>query len=367
MKKKLFKGLNKKNQKKSSYRKTNSAPEAGDIEIEYTVEPDEPKLGFVDPIQTISQNLPEQFAGRRIFSLKLGKTKYGKLSKKQKPVTLQVVPEKQMATISRMEVQKSASLSFRERNRQKDQKLIRMVICAVVALAVLIGGGYGIGYLIDQNRTCYSLAVDGEEMLLFPSEQAAKEALENYVYSQLPEGADGVQTDYKQQVAVVSCKAKGREFSSEEEIQNTLTNKVQVMVLTKAITVDGEAVAALLSEDAALGAINDVKEHYFPDNDNIIVTDAKFREQVAVTDYWCPTAWVKTREQAVASILGGANEDLKHTVANGESLWTIAKKYNTTVAALQEANPSIDPARLHIGQEIRLTQYKPIVRVVLVL
>ncbi|TYR78656.1 LysM peptidoglycan-binding domain-containing protein [Priestia megaterium] len=36
----------------------------------------------------------------------------------------------------------------------------------------------------------------------------------------------------------------------------------------------------------------------------------------------------------------------------GDTLYSIAKKYNITVQQLQEANPGIDPAKLQIDQEI---------------
>ena len=36
----------------------------------------------------------------------------------------------------------------------------------------------------------------------------------------------------------------------------------------------------------------------------------------------------------------------------GDTLWKISRRYNTTVDALIEANPDIDPNNLHIGQKI---------------
>ena len=41
-----------------------------------------------------------------------------------------------------------------------------------------------------------------------------------------------------------------------------------------------------------------------------------------------------------------------HTVQAGETLFSIAARYNTTVGALLRANPGIDPDRLLIGQQI---------------
>lgn len=41
-----------------------------------------------------------------------------------------------------------------------------------------------------------------------------------------------------------------------------------------------------------------------------------------------------------------------HTVRFRETLWVIARKYNTTVNAILAVNPGIDPYNLRIGQII---------------
>jgi LysM repeat protein len=44
----------------------------------------------------------------------------------------------------------------------------------------------------------------------------------------------------------------------------------------------------------------------------------------------------------------------EHTVANGDKLSTIAKKYNVTVTALREANPGVEPTKLQIGKTLHI-------------
>ncbi|MCK9536885.1 MAG: LysM peptidoglycan-binding domain-containing protein [Bacilli bacterium] len=41
-----------------------------------------------------------------------------------------------------------------------------------------------------------------------------------------------------------------------------------------------------------------------------------------------------------------------HAVRPGETLWMIARRYNTTVRAVMMANPGINPNTLRIGQII---------------
>ena len=44
-----------------------------------------------------------------------------------------------------------------------------------------------------------------------------------------------------------------------------------------------------------------------------------------------------------------------YVVKKGDTLWAIAKKFNVTLAALQEANPEItDPTKLRVGTQLRI-------------
>ncbi|HTB64078.1 MAG TPA: LysM domain-containing protein [Opitutales bacterium] len=48
-----------------------------------------------------------------------------------------------------------------------------------------------------------------------------------------------------------------------------------------------------------------------------------------------------------------------YAVASGDNLSSIARKFNVSLKALEDANPGVDPAKLHIGQEISIPGSKP--------
>ena len=54
-------------------------------------------------------------------------------------------------------------------------------------------------------------------------------------------------------------------------------------------------------------------------------------------------------EQALAPWLRGCTV---HTVVRGDTLWRIASRYDTTLSALESANPALDPFDLRIGQRL---------------
>lgn len=43
-----------------------------------------------------------------------------------------------------------------------------------------------------------------------------------------------------------------------------------------------------------------------------------------------------------------------HIVAEGDNYWSVARRYDVSVAALTAANPGVEPTRLHIGQELAI-------------
>lgn len=45
---------------------------------------------------------------------------------------------------------------------------------------------------------------------------------------------------------------------------------------------------------------------------------------------------------------------LSYTVADGDNLWSVARQFDVTVAAVTQANPGVDPARLRIGQTLAI-------------
>jgi LysM repeat protein len=57
----------------------------------------------------------------------------------------------------------------------------------------------------------------------------------------------------------------------------------------------------------------------------------------------------RTTVQPTVPPAAGATE---HSIAKGESFFVLAQKYGVTVKAIADANPTVDPRRLQIGQKI---------------
>lgn len=71
---------------------------------------------------------------------------------------------------------------------------------------------------------------------------------------------------------------------------------------------------------------------------------------------WVSQLGAAAGNAAAAAAIAPAAAPTVHTVARGDTLGAIAKKYGTTTAALQQANNIRDPSRISIGQKITIPQ-----------
>lgn len=71
---------------------------------------------------------------------------------------------------------------------------------------------------------------------------------------------------------------------------------------------------------------------------------------------WVSQLGASAGNAAAAAAIAPQAAPTVHTVARGDTLGAIAKKYGTTAAALQQANNIKDPSRIAIGQKITIPQ-----------
>jgi LysM repeat protein len=80
--------------------------------------------------------------------------------------------------------------------------------------------------------------------------------------------------------------------------------------------------------------------------------DAPARPSAAVAQSPAPASPPESprRTTTTAPAVGGR----VHAIRAGETLGAVADRYETTVAALVELNPGIDPVALQVGQRVRV-------------
>lgn len=149
--------------------------------------------------------------------------------------------------------------------------------------------------------------------------------------------------------------AKDHEITSEEELKRNIKSKINLLVTGFAIVIDGEEIGVLKTEKEAKDIIEEVKNHYLDHlPEEAKIKEVKIKENIEFKQKDIPISEIASRDKLIQYIKEGSEEIRTHTVEVGESFWTIAKIYNTTVEELIDANPDRDPEKLKPGDEVKL-------------
>ncbi len=144
------------------------------------------------------------------------------------------------------------------------------------------------------------------------------------------------------------------------KLQNDLGQAQSDITDVKAAAASAAGLSAKVND--AAGKI-DAVENYI----STTVAKGFADDRTAINDLTDKVSKLSTAKTATAaSAKGGAAAT--HVVAgqggtvqisSGETLSVLAKKYNVTVKAIEDANPGVDPNHLKIGQEITIPGSKP--------
>lgn len=152
-----------------------------------------------------------------------------------------------------------------------------------------------------------------------------------------------------------------------EEMAGVFREKVTFLAKGHVITVNGQEIVALASEEEARGVVSDLRAVYIDaimSRENATVEDVFIREEVGIREKEVSADKFRTREEAVLILSRGTDKTLKYTVRRGDSLWAIAEANHLTVADLLRANPEVGNGGLiREGQDLNLVVPDPYVTV----
>ena len=158
----------------------------------------------------------------------------------------------------------------------------------------------------------------------------------------------------------VEVKAKSAEAS---EIRTVLKEKLDWKVDASAIQVNQAKTAVLASTEEAESVLDTVKRAYLPSNGNVTLVEAEFVEPIEVVTVEASIRELDSATEAVQLLTQGTEKIEEYVLKAGDSLWTIASENDTSVEALQAANPNVGEKSLQIGEVLKLAKAEPMVSV----
>jgi LysM repeat protein len=121
------------------------------------------------------------------------------------------------------------------------------------------------------------------------------------------------------------------------------------------IYIQGVPAVALPDAQAAEDVLEQIKAGY-AENFASITAAPVFKEDIEVrSEPAGPEIWAEA-DVALAVLRGDAGGGSTHTVASGETGWTIASRHGLSVSDLEARNPGLQLSRLRIGQKLQLEE-----------
>lgn len=201
----------------------------------------------------------------------------------------------------------------------------------------------------------YEVIVDGENIGLVTDKDIVYTAIEN-VRTRMSEYL-GENSDYEKDPVFVRRVVAEDKLAQQSQIEDALLSNMDTMVEAYAVYVDGEALFGLTSQEAAEWVFTKYKQKFTGEeiSDDMIVD---FCEETEINKEYVHIALLETPEEALEILSGGDTTVATYTVKDSDTLWDIAKKYDTTVEHLLALNDNVDD-NIKEGMEIKVEETVP--------
>jgi len=250
---------------------------------------------------------------------------------------------------------------FRKRTTESKDRKALLTLAPIFVLAVFF-----VSVVYTQWTKPAQLYLDDQPMLYVNQEEEAMQVLEEVKAELAQNYPQDANLHYENKIHFskkgVETKA---EAVSEEELRNFFKENLAWKIQASIIEVDQVKTAVLSSTEEAEAVLEAVKQTYLPKDGSVNVLEAEFVEPVKITQDIVALDEIVSKEAAVAALTQGKEKIQEYVLQPGDSLWTVARKNNTTVAELEAANPDLGKV-LQIGQVIKLAKAEPLVSVKMV-
>lgn len=258
------------------------------------------------------------------------------------------------------------------------RKQIMMSVGGVAVLAAAIWGGTT---YVQANTFPYLQVYNGEE---YVGEIKSEDQLEQLYTDLLAK----VQESNPNAIMKLDTSAihivEGEKYKADPTTEETLT-ELAAMIPSYAegieLKVNGVAVGIVKDQQTADKLLAQVKAKYNPSLDTkglVRTLSAKtanttktvsrlesvtLRERVATVETQTTPDQVLTEDEAMSLLVSGQAHKVTYTVQKGDTVSSIAASHNVARETIYRNNPDVGEEYLQIGQELDLTETKPLVTV----
>nr|WP_315021329.1 M23 family metallopeptidase [uncultured Aminipila sp.] len=236
----------------------------------------------------------------------------------------------------------------------KRKLLLHFGVVIVIAICCVAVFNYCTAYEYSYNGRTLGMVKKQEDVLKIVdivSQQLSKE-----------HNAE-INIDKEQDIAFKRVVAINKDIDDTEAVLKRLTYMKNMNATAYGIYVNDIRVAIVDSKKTAKDILDNIQAMYLVTSGDIDYKKVSFKEKVMLKEIDTKLGRIQNIDTVMQKLLTGAISQQVHIVATGDTLSGIARTYGMSISELREANPTINPEKLSIGQQIVLTKPAPMVTV----
>lgn len=231
-----------------------------------------------------------------------------------------------------------------------------MLMVFAIAMMVVMGAAGVLNYC-----TAYEYSYNGQKLGLVKEKDDVL---------QITDLVQGALTEEKNMKIVIDAKdditfhrkltLDESQIDNSEQVLKRLTYMGDLKVKAIGIYVDGKKIGAVQDRKTAEKALKDVADKYTKEGDNIEVESVRFLEKVDIKTANTDLEDLHSEEEMVDLLCTSGEKETVHKVVAGDTLHSIAKKYDVWEDQLLADNNGINSKKLEVGSNIIVKQQAPV-------
>lgn len=150
------------------------------------------------------------------------------------------------------------------------------------------------------------------------------------------------------------------QIDNSEQVLKRLTYMGDLKVKATGIYVNGKKIGAVQDRKTAKKVLKDVADKYTKKGDNIEIEKVSFLEKVDIDPCSTDLEDLHSEEEMVDLLCTSGEKETVHKVVAGDTLHSIAKKYDVWEDQLLADNKGINSKKLEVGSNIIVKQQAPV-------
>lgn len=231
-----------------------------------------------------------------------------------------------------------------------------MLMVFAIAMMVVMGAAGVLNYC-----TAYEYSYNGQKLGLVKEKDDVL---------QITDLVQGALTEEKNMKIVIDAKdditfhrklaLDESQIDDSEQVLKRLTYMGDLKVKATGIYVDGKKIGAVQDRKTAEKALKDVADKYTKKGDNIEIEKVSFLEKVDIDPCSTDLEDLHSEEEMVDLLCTSGEKETVHKVVAGDTLHSIAKKYDVWEDQLLADNKGINSKKLELGSNIIVKQQAPV-------